>query len=227
MHLEDMSSPFSIYGPLDSAPDIFDERILQSFPQLCIDRISIRLNSPTESKLTEFVFSMFLTTTLTLTKLKFLHTLLIKQQDELHIHASRISDISQKLISEFADYCPPSFTTPHECIAYSSFSGLYQFFSDEHNRQLNRLLIEHMIPNDVSMDGIKSIRQPADILAKLFLTRFSKDVGLEKEPIPLFGEISLIGCDKEILEKSSIFIPHIEAYLREMWRRGTKGRSPS
>ena len=125
-----------------------------------------------------------------------------------------------KLIIEFSDYWPASFSSPFECILYSNFAGLYPFFSDSRKRQLDRLLIEHMVVNDISMEGLHSIREPANLPAKSLILRLSEQAVLKSEPIPLLGELTLIGCDMEVLEKSSIFKPHLQAYLIKCGQEG-------
>lgn len=212
IYLEDESNVASVFYTPVGKPDVFDDDILKNCPQLCRDRISLIVGS---NNVTTYVFSELLGSKLSNSKLKFLYSILQKEEDNLEEYRGLIDKISAKLIENFHDFCPYGFASVQECIEYSNFGGLHSYFTNEHKFQLDTLLMRNMRSSQISVSTLDNIHLPTNMLATNLALRFESYINSSTKPIAMLGEIILLGCNHEIINNSVNLTPHLTKYISE------------
>lgn len=212
LHLEGDYNIFSVFDSVEKTPGIFEDMVIELYPQLSLDRISLRIEKPDDLKILQYVLLSLTESHLSLGKMRFLKRILNSYSHNSKNIEIEMKPFCEKLVSEFPEFCPNSFFSGMEFIEYSDLGGLYSYCDDRTKIKINDLLIERMRLSSVSPLPIFSINEPVDQRAKNIFLRFANHPTITTIPIPLFGEVAFLACDNEVLDSLELILPHVESY---------------
>ncbi|MDA8623175.1 hypothetical protein N9L38_02785 [Candidatus Poseidoniales archaeon] len=216
LHLEDSSNLFSVFNSVLPPPGIFNDLLLLISPQLTIDRISLRVDSKERLELLRYVFAHIDgELTINIGRMWFLNQLLDTYSSELTKVKVELESFSRNIVENIDILYPRSFGSAEQCLHFSDLGGVYSYFGEELKIKVDATLVQRLRASKVDGRMFKDISENINFNAKRLIHRLSNFKLDLSEPVPMIGEIALLGCDLGLTEHKDWILPHLESYLLE------------